>query len=140
MCCRDKTKRMAGMRPDSDAGFTLIEVLAALAIIAVALMAALRVTSQGTSNVGELRSRLFASWVAENLLVEQRARGDWLPPGIYRGTARQGNTHFIWREEVTETSNPAFRQVNIFVFAAPQESYLLAQLTGFLAQPPGIVQ
>ncbi|WP_084226784.1 type II secretion system minor pseudopilin GspI [Nitrosospira sp. NpAV] len=127
------------MRPDSDAGFTLIEVLAALAIIAVALMAALRVTSQGISNVGELRSRLFASWVAENLLVEQRARGDWLSPGTYRGTARQGNTDFIWREEVTETSNPAFRRVNIFVFAVPQESYLLAQLTGFLARPPGIV-
>lgn len=128
------------MRRDNEAGFTLIEVLAALAIIAVALMAALRVTSQGTSNVGELRSRLFASWVAENLLVEQRARGDWLPPGTYRGTARQGNTHFIWREEIIETSNPAFRRVNIFVFAVPQESYLLAQLTGFLAQPPGIAQ
>ena len=128
------------MRRDSETGFTLIEVLAALAIIAVALMAALRATGQGTSNVGELRSRLFASWVAQNLLAEQRARGDWLPSGTYRGTARQGNTHFIWREEVIETSNPAFRRVSIFVFAVPQESYLLAQLTGFLAQPPGIVQ
>lgn len=128
------------MRRDSETGFTLIEVLAALAIIAVALMAALRATGQGTSNVGELRSRLFASWVAENLLAEQRARGDWLPPGTYQGTAHQGNTHFIWREEVIETSNPAFRRVSIFVFAVPQESYVLAQLTGFLAQPPGIVQ
>lgn len=144
MYCRGKKKQMvndgATLRHNSDTGFTLIEVLVALAIIAVALMAALRATGQGTSNVGELRSRLFAGWVAENVLAEQRARSDWLPPGIYRGTARQGNTHFIWREEVSETSNPAFRRVNIFVFAAPGESYRLAQLTGFLAQPPGTVQ
>ena len=65
------------MRRNNEAGFTLIEVLAALAIIAVALMAALRATGQGTSNVGELRSRLFASWVAENLLAEQRAHSNY---------------------------------------------------------------
>lgn len=126
-----------GLRGRDGEGFTLIEVLVALAIIAVALMAALRAAGQGTDNVTELRSRLLAGWVAQNLLVEQRARGEWLPSGTYRGTARQGNMDFIWREEVIETNNPAFRQVNIFVFAPPRESHLLAHLTGFLTQPPG---
>ncbi len=116
-------------------GFTLIEVLVALGIIAIALMAALRAANQGASSVGELRSRLFAGWVAENVLAEQRARGVWPPLGSFHGAARQGNRDFVWREEVVETSNPAFRRANIFVFEASAPSRMLAQLTGFLAQP-----
>lgn len=116
-------------------GFTLVEVLVALAIIAVALMAALRAAGQGTLTVGELRSRLLAGWVAENILAEQRALGAWPSPGTYRGTAKQGNMDFTWRTDITETANPSFRRANISVFAPAGESHSLAHLTGYLARP-----
>jgi general secretion pathway protein I len=116
-------------------GFTLVEVLVALAIIAIALMAALRAASQGTQAAGELRLRLLAGWVAENRLAEHRARGDWLPAGIGRGTQTQGGMEFVWREEVISTPHPAFRRVDVFVSAPAQESRSLARLTGFLLQP-----
>ncbi|MNC92357.1 putative type II secretion system protein I precursor [compost metagenome] len=58
------------------AGFTLIEVLVALAIVSIALLAALRAAGQGTTHAGDLRARLLAGWVAENRLAEHRARGD----------------------------------------------------------------
>ena len=116
-------------------GFTLVEVLVALAIIAIALMAALRAASQGTQAAGELRLRLLAGWVAENRLAEHRARGDWLPVGIGRGTQTQGGMEFVWREEVISTPHPAFRRVDVFVSAPAQESRSLARLTGFLLQP-----
>jgi len=119
------------------AGFTLIEVLVALAIIAVALLAAMRAAGQGTNNVGELRSRLLAGWVAENLLAEHRARRDWLPLGIQRGSGRQGGLDFVWREEVVDTPNPAFRRVDVRVFAGAEESHSLAHLTGFVVNAPG---
>ena len=45
-------------------GFTLIEVLVALAIVAIALLAALRVAGQGANNAVDLRARLCAGWVA----------------------------------------------------------------------------
>ena len=119
------------------AGFTLIEVLVALAIIAIALLAALRAAGQGTNNVGELRSRLLAGWVAENLLAEHRARRDWLPLGIQRGTGRQGGMDFAWREEVIATPNPAFRRVDVRVFASAEEAHSLAHLAGFVVNSPG---
>jgi len=121
--------------PGASRGFTLLEVLVALAIVSVALMAALRAAGQGTSAAGELRLRLLAGWVAENRLAEHRARGDWPPPGIGRGTQAQGGVEFAWREEVIATPHPAFRRVDVFVSAPAQESRTLARLTGFLLQP-----
>ncbi|MBI2319601.1 MAG: type II secretion system minor pseudopilin GspI [Betaproteobacteria bacterium] len=126
---------MKGWRRVRRAGFTLIEVLVALAIISIALLAALRASGQGTGDVGELRSRLLASWVAQNLVAEHRARGDWLPLGMRRGTGRQGGLEFTWREEVIETPNPNFRRVDVQVYAAADESYALARLTGFVVPP-----
>ena len=117
-------------------GFTLVEVLVALAIVSIALLAALRAAGQGTAAVGELRSRLLAGWVAENRLAEHRARADWLALGIARGTQSQGGVEFAWREEVIATPNPAFRRVDVFVSAPAEESRALARLTGFVVLPP----
>ncbi len=128
---------MTRWRCGKRAGFTLVEVLVALAIVSIALLAALRAAGQGTSNVGELRSRLLAGWVAENLLAEHRAYGELLPLGIRRGTTHQAGFEFAWREEVIATPNPAFRRVDVFVFAVPEPSRSLARLTGFVVQPPG---
>ena len=118
-------------------GFTLVEVLVALAIVSVALLSALRAAGQGTSNVEELRSRLLAGWVAENLLAEHRARADWLPLGIQRGTSREGGFDFAWREEIIATPNPSFRRVDVKVFATADDNHVLAHLAGFIVNPPG---
>ena len=131
---------MATWRCGRRAGFTLVEVLVALAIVSIALLAALRAAGQGTSNAGELRSRMLAGWVAENLLAGHHARGDWLPLGIRRGTERQGVAEFAWREEVVATPNSAFRRVDVLVFAASDESRSLARLTGFVVQPARAVK
>ena len=96
----------------------------------------MRAAGQGTSNVSELRAHLLAGWVAQNLLVEQRVRGDWPSTGILRGTQSQGGIEFNWREEIIATPNGAFRRVDIFVYVAPEESRSVAHMTGFLVSPP----
>jgi general secretion pathway protein I len=118
----------------------LIEVLVALAIVAIALLAALRAAEQGTVNAGELRARLLAGWVAENRLAEHRARGDWLPTGIERGRERQAGIDFSWRQEVIATPNAAFRRIDVFVYQGAQEQHSLAHGTDFLVHPPGAGQ
>ena len=115
----------------------MIEVLVALGIITIALLSALRAAGQGTNNAGELRSRMLAGWVAENRLAEHRARGDWLPLGIERGIGRQGGIEFTWREEVIATPNPAFRRVEVRVFANGDEAHSLARIAGFVVNAPG---
>jgi general secretion pathway protein I len=131
---------MLRWRHSNDAGFTLIEVLVALAIVAIALLAALRVAGQGANNAGALRSRLFAGWIAENRLAEHRARGDWLALGNLSGMQGQGGIEFGWREQVISTPNPAFRRIDVFVFAPSEKSHALAHLVGFVVRPPGNLQ
>ena len=131
---------MAKWRYARRKGFTLVEVLVALAIVSIALLSALRAAGQGTNNVAEVRSRLLASWVAENLLAEHRARADWLPLGIQRGTSREGGFDFAWREEVIATPNAAFRRVDVRVFATAEESHSLAHLAGFIVNAPKSVR
>jgi general secretion pathway protein I len=125
---------MARRRSDREVAFTLIEVMVALAIVSIALLAALRAAGQGTGSVGELRTRLFAGWVAENVLAEHRARGDWLPLGIQRGSQFQSGIEFRWREEITALPSPVFRRVDVVVFAGSEESHSLARLSGIVAQ------
>jgi len=117
-------------------GFTLVEVLVALAVVAIALLAALRAAGQATDAAAELRLRQLARWVGENRLAEHHARRDWLALGIGRGTQSQGGVEFAWREEVIATPNAAFRRVDVFVSAPLEESRSLARLTGFVVRPP----
>ena len=118
-------------------GFTLLEVLVALAIISIALLAALRAAGQATNNINELRTRLLASWVAENRLAKHRVQGDWLPLGIEHGKEIEGNIEFAWREETIATPNNAFRRLDIFIYIAPEETHVLSHFTGFIVNPPG---
>jgi len=56
-------------------GMTLIEVLVALVIIAVALSAAIRSVNSGVANTDYLKQKSFAHWVAMNAIVEQQVEG-----------------------------------------------------------------
>jgi general secretion pathway protein I len=128
---------MAIWQRNNSPGFTLVEVLVAMTIVAVSLLAALRVATQGTNHVSELQARLFAGWVAADRLAEHHARGDWLPVGVLTGTQRQGNLELGWREQVSTTPNAAFRRVDIFVFTPAQQTHFLAHAVGFVVNPAG---
>ena len=126
---------MAGRSRNKPRGFTLFEVLVALAIVSIALLAALRAAGQGTSNVADLRTRLLAEWVAQNVIAEQQALGEWPPTGLQEGEATQGGLPFRWREEIVSTPNAAFRRINVRVTASADDARTLARMTGFLVNP-----
>lgn len=126
---------MATWQRTDSPGFTLVEVLVAMTIVAVSLLAALRVATQGTQHVGELQARMFAGWVASDRLAEHRARGEWLPLGVHTGDQQQGNLELGWREEVSATPNGDFRRVDIFVFKPAQPAHYLAHSVGFVVNP-----
>ncbi|MCB1957371.1 MAG: type II secretion system minor pseudopilin GspI [Rhodocyclaceae bacterium] len=116
------------------AGFTLLETLVALAILAIALSAAFRAVGATTQSVGELRDRTLADWIAQNRLAELRASGRFPPLGRNEGRETQARTEFRWREEVKGTPNPLFRRVDVTVTDGSGE-HTLASLSGFAVRP-----
>jgi general secretion pathway protein I len=115
-------------------GFTLLEALVALAILAIGLSAGMRSLGVATRAAGELRDRQLADWVAQNRLAELRVFNRFPAIGGAEGDATQGGRAFHWREEVSATANPLFRRVDVRVFAAADDG-VLSRLTGFAVQP-----
>ncbi|MDD3354600.1 type II secretion system minor pseudopilin GspI [Zoogloea sp.] len=118
-----------------DTGFTLLETLVALAILAVALTAAFRAMGVSAQSAGELRERLIGDWVAENRLAELRATQAWPGPGTREGSAEQAGRSYRWREEVKATPNPLVRRVDVSVYASGNDTHAIARLSGYVARP-----
>jgi general secretion pathway protein I len=116
-------------------GFTLVEILVALAIVAIGLAAAVRATYQVTVGTEHARIRLVATWVAQDRLVEHSARADWPAPGTASGSASQGPFAFAWREIVSATADPSLRRIDIAIAEAARPDYVVARLSGYLFAP-----
>ena len=115
-------------------GFTLIEVLVALAIVAVALLTAVRAAGSMAQTNVELRLRLLAQLSADNRIAELRAAGAFPPLGTRTTPCAQGRAALQCVEEVKSTPNPLFRRVEVRVYAGPDSSTVLAELVGILPQ------
>ncbi len=113
-------------------GFTLIEILVALAIIAVALAAGMRSLAQSADSATALKARTLALWVAQNRLAAAQVATPWPALGSYRGSATQAGSTLLWREAVTATPNPSFRRIEITVAEPERPEYQVAHLVGFI--------
>jgi general secretion pathway protein I len=121
MMSRDRPRR-ARVR-----GFTMIEVLVALAIIAVALAAALRASAMLAADEAGLHRRLMAGWSADNTLARLYLSREWPNVGSRSFDCSQGNQPLQCTERVSATPNPLFRRVEVVV-TVPGEDGVLAQL------------
>ncbi|GAB4174824.1 MAG: hypothetical protein Kow0020_10360 [Wenzhouxiangellaceae bacterium] len=110
------------------AGFTLVEVLVALVVVALALLALTRTAAWMVSTQDALERRSFALWAAANQLAELRLSAP-LQAGTYRGRTRAGNHEWTWRALVT--SAPGDRLWRVEVMILDEEQPLLTHV-GFI--------
>jgi general secretion pathway protein I len=105
------TRRRASFR-----GFTLIEVLVALAIVAIALAAGLQATSALTNNAQRQSTVLLAHICAENELVKTKLANRMPDIGDSTETCEQAERQLTVNVAVRPTPNPSFRRVDAQVF------------------------
>lgn len=122
-------RRAAGQR-----GFTLIEVLVALAIIAVAMSAAMRATHVMLDNSRAIRNKTLALLAAENALAQLRLEQAFPRAGTQTTPCPQGALALRCELEFRNSLNRNFRQVTVRVHDTDRDGAVLAELTGLLSQ------
>lgn len=124
-----KFNRLPSGRPRrSTAGFTLVEVLVALAILAIALAAVLRAMGQAIDLSTDLRERTLALWVAEERATAHQLKRDFPALDTTEGTMELGGHEWRWRERVTAVVQVAdLRRIDIEI-RGPSSPDILARL------------
>lgn len=114
-------------------GFTLIEVLVALAIAALGLGAAISVVTNATANSSYLRDRVLASWIASNLMTEIRIGPNLPDLNHNNGVVEYAGRRWKWESTVTQTQVDGLRRVDLSVRDADSEATTpIASLSGFV--------
>jgi len=121
---------------DNKAGFTLIEVLVALAIISIALTAILKITSQTIKNTFYLQEKTIALWVAENTINEIRAGIIKAPlaPDLLKEEKEALNQQWSYSASLKNTPNVHIKEISVDVYMT-QQHMRLAHLESYLYEP-----
>jgi len=89
-------------RRRSARGFTLLEVLIALAIVALSAGALMGTITSSASNISYLKDKTLSEWVALNVLTDIRIGQQMPDPGKRTGNAEMGGLRWQWEQEVSE--------------------------------------
>ena len=96
-------------------GFTLLEVLVAMVILSISLLAAIKVVSEVTNSAIYLQDKTIAQWVAMNKITEMRLAKQLPKPGKSNGEDEMAGRSWRWDILVKTTAYPTLREVEIGV-------------------------
>jgi general secretion pathway protein I len=114
-------------------GFTLIEILISLAILAIALSALMGSTNTIAHNGIALQERTLAAWVAEDVMNEFRITNQWPAPGTRDGSRKLAGQQWSWKLNIEETKEQSIFKTTIDVYRPGEDEQVLSTLTSYFA-------
>ncbi|MEJ2142148.1 MAG: type II secretion system minor pseudopilin GspI [Gammaproteobacteria bacterium] len=115
-------------------GFTLLEVLVALAVLAIAMGAIIKVSASNISNSAYLKEKTFAHWIAVNKANEFRLTENWPSVGNRNGSIVMAKQEWRWQVKVSNTPDKNVRRLDIDV-QHERELGGKASVTAFIGRP-----
>ncbi len=112
-------------------GFTLLEVLVALAVLAISSIAVLSQTRQSLAQLEQLQLKTVALVVAENRLNSLRITEQWPSTGRQSQSVSFADLQWQVTTDVSSTSEPWLRKIEITVSPSDNEELSLVNLTGY---------
>ena len=117
-------------------GFTLLEVIIALGVVAVGILAVSRAVSGYVETTYTLEQRMVANWVAANRLEMLRIQKIVAEPGSSKGVEVMAGRTWHFRETITKTADPYLFRIDIVVYADKDETDEVGFLHGYLLNEP----
>lgn len=114
-------------------GFTLIELMIAMAVFAIAGVAVMRATSEHIRAMGIIEEMTMAGYVAENQLQLARLDTRW-PPQPAEGEAEMAKNRWKWVLEVLETEDAEFRMLKVTVRPVEEPERVVSTLQTFIGR------
>lgn len=120
-------------------GFTLLEVMVAMFIFAVAGAAIIKTTSEHINSVGKLEEITFATWVANNQLTRASLLSEktWPPKTKERGSVEMLDRTWYWQQEVQATADEDLKTIIITVGNDPEYIGSITSVTTYVAKSNG---
>ncbi len=103
-------------------GFTLIEVLVALAIVAIGMAAVLEALTSSANAAMYLQDKTFAEWAAFNRIETVRLSGSIPGTGTSHDTVDYAGRSWEWRQKVTATRIPGMVRIEVDVRPADSKA------------------
>lgn len=116
-------------------GMTLLEVMVALVIFAVASLALMQSITAQLNAIADLENKTFAGWVADNELARLRLEQTWPDTEWHGGTSIMGNHTYQWRWQGQKTADKLIQQVTIEVYGQDHMQSPVVTLQSFLLKP-----
>jgi len=126
--------------PRRQRGFTLLEVMVALVIVALGLMAAFGQVNQSLTVASRLREKTLANWVAVNQMTRLRLLGEFPAIGTRSDEVEMARTTWRYTIKVVKTPLAALRRVDISIAFGDRPDAVVTTLTGFLGRPAQATQ
>ena len=116
---------------NKNTGFTLVEILVALTILAITMGAYLSQLNTQISQTHSIRNRTLAHWAAQNHLATMRISKQWPALGQQTFSGLQGQQEWRIQQQVSATPNGQIKRVELRMFAADGD--FSGSLVGYLA-------
>ncbi len=116
-------------------GFTLVEVVVALAIAALGLAAVIAIGVQSVDTSYSLRNRTLALYVGLNEIAEVRLARELPDVGQSNGETEMADQRWRWEAIVSETGVESMRRIDIAVALADRPDEVVRNVTGFVGEP-----
>jgi len=120
-------------------GFTLVEVLVAMVIIAVSFAAIISAVARSADTTATLKIRSYALWVAENRLTQYELDNTWPAIGTREGTTEMAGKEWAWKDKITTSLHKDIRQIEIEI-SDPEDNHVLASLIGAVRNNPVVTK
>jgi general secretion pathway protein I len=119
----------------NSSGFTLVEVVVALAIVAIGMFAVFKTIGDTAHNVAYLRDRSFAAWIADNRITEIRLASEMPSVDETEGEVEFAGRQWHWVANVSQTQVENLRRIDVSVRREEDaEGTSLMKLSGFVGQ------